>query len=46
MPPLQFADSELNSNLRLSNQWGPGPCTMLEVHFLLQANLPIPVRLS
>ena len=25
MPPLQLAGSELNSTLRLSIQWGPGP---------------------
>jgi len=25
MPLLQFAGSELNPTLRLSNQWGPGP---------------------
>jgi hypothetical protein len=29
MPPLQLAGSELNSTLRLSIQWGPGPCKNL-----------------
>ena len=30
MPPLQLAGSELNSNTRLSNQWGPGPTNLLK----------------
>ena len=30
MPLLQFAGSELNPTLRLSNQWGPGPIAKLE----------------
>jgi hypothetical protein len=29
MPPLQLVGSELNSTLRLSIQWGPGPLSFI-----------------
>jgi len=32
MPPLQLAGSELNSTLRLSIQWGPGPNAQVFVY--------------